>query len=231
MRSLVTLLALLTPVLAFGQTAPGARPTPRPDMRQGAAAFAMRAPDEGSPFFADREAAKVALEKAGTSNSNAEGVATYPRVKDSPNSASAMFTGFFTEMFASIKFKTIARNEKTTEKLRIEPAHFELSKNKELDSTYTVQNNTGKLMRLNFATTQRIDLVTTDASGKIIDKWSDDRAATPQDGIIIINPKERIQYDEKIPTREMKPAQSYTIQSEVVGYPDYTVSKTVVPAP
>lgn len=230
MRSLVTLLALLVPALAFGQAAPGARPTPRPDMRQGAAAFAVRTPDEGSPFFADREAAKVALEKVGTNNNNPEGVAIYPKVKDSPNSASAMFTGFFTEMFASIKIKTI-HNEKTTEKLRVEPAHFELSKNKELDTSYTVQNNTGKLMRLNFATTQRIDLVTTDASGKIIDKWSDDRAATPQDGIIIINPKERIQYDEKIPTREMKPAQSYTIQSEVVGYPDYTVSKTVVPAP
>ncbi|CAN5812955.1 hypothetical protein BH09VER1_BH09VER1_33300 [soil metagenome] len=199
-------------------------------MRQGAEAFAMKAPDEGSPFFSEREAAKVALEKEGTTNTNQNGVAIYPRAKESPNSASAMFTGFFTEMFASVKFKTL-HNEPTTEKLKIEPAHFELSKHKELDTIYTVQNNTGKLMRLNFATTQRIDLVTTDASGKVIDKWSDDRATTPQDGIIIINPKERIQYDEKIPTREMKPEQSYTVQSQIVGYPDYTVSKTVVPAP
>ena len=123
------------------------------------------------------------------------------------------------------------RNEKTTEKLTLEPPHFELSKKKELDATYTVRNNTGKLMRLDFSTTQRIDLITTDASGKVVDRWSDDRAATPQDGIIIINPKERIQYDEKVPTREMKPSQSYTIQSELTGYPDYTVSKTVVPSP
>ncbi len=230
MRVLATILALVTPVVVYAQNAPGARPTPRPDMRQGAEAFAIRPPDEGSPFFEERNAAQVALASVGTDNNKESGVAIYPKVKDSPDSATAMFTRFFTTMFSSVKWRTV-HTEKTTEKLQLQPAHFELSKQKELDATYTVKNNTGKLMRLDFTTTQRIDLVTTDASGKVVDRWSDDRTTQPQDGIIIINPKERIQYDEKVPTRDMKPAQSYTIQSQVVGYPDYTVSKTVVPSP
>jgi len=230
MRYVVTLLALLAPTVVFAQTAPGAKPTPRPDMRQGVEAFALRPPDEGSPFFTDREAAKAALDQGTVQHTEQDAVAIYPRVKNSPDSASAMFTKFFTEMFASVKFKAL-RNEKTTEKLQLEPPHFSLSKQKDIDATYTVRNNTRKLIRLDFSTTQRIDLITTDASGKVVDRWSDDRAAQPQEGIIIINPKERIQYDEKIPTREMKPAESYTIQSEVTGYPDYTVSKTVVPSP
>lgn len=240
-KAAVSLLAALVPVVAaVAQNAPGAKATPKPDMLEGAAAFAVRPPDEGSPFFAERQAAVVALSKetvvqtppqdANVQVVNPQMVAIYPRTKNTPDSASAMFTKFFTEMFSSIKFHTV-HYEPTTEKLQIEPKNVSLNKNKELETTYTVTNNTGKLIRLDFNTTQRIDLVTTDASGKVVDRWSDDRASTPQDGIIILNPKERIEYNEKIPTREMKSGESYTIQSEMVGYPDYTVSKTIIPSP
>ena len=67
--------------------------------------------------------------------------------------------------------------------------------------------------------------------GKIIDKWGADRNFSPTEGIVIINPNERIQYDQPLPTRQMKPGESYNIQANVVGYPEYTSSTTVVPAP
>ena len=111
------------------------------------------------------------------------------------------------------------------------PRSFPWSERRELDTTYTVRNNTKKIIRLDFNTTQRIDILTSDASGKVIEKWSEDRAFQLQEGIVIINPKERIEYSEKVATREMKPSETYTIKADVVGYPDYTATTTSRPRP
>ena len=157
-------------------------------------------------------------------------MATFPKSKDSPDSATVIFTKFFTEMFASVKFGRL-RVEKTTQNLAVEPSEFSLAERRELNSTYTVRNNTKKIIRLDFNTTQRIDILTSDASGKVIEKWSEDHGFQVQEGIVIINPKERIEYPEKVATREMKPSETYTIKADVVGYPDYTATTTVTPSP
>ena len=48
---------------------------------------------------------------------------------------------------------------------------------------------------------------------------------------MIINPRERIEYSEKVATREMQPSETYTIKADVVGYPDYTADDGVTPSP
>jgi hypothetical protein len=159
-----------------------------------------------------------------------DSVATYPRSKDSPDSVTTMFTRFFTDMFASVRLGRL-RPEKTTQNLKIVPQAFSLAERRELDSTYTVRNNTKKIIRLDFNTTQRIDILTSDPAGKVVEKWSEDRAFQLQEGVVIINPKERIEYSEKVATREMKPLEPYTIKAEIIGYPDYTATTTVTPSP
>jgi hypothetical protein len=222
MKSLAILLALVAPGILLAQQAPGAKPTPKPAVSYPASAFAVIPRDEGSPFFAERQSAKLALPE--------DTVAVFPKSKDSPDSVTTIFTKFFTDMFASLKFGRL-RAEKTTQNLAVDPSEFSLSERRELDTTYTVRNNTKKMIRLDFNTTQRIDILTSDASGKAIEKWSEDRAFQLQEGIVIINPKERIEYSEKVATREMKPSETYTIKADVVGYPDYTATTTVTPAP
>ncbi|PTX96962.1 hypothetical protein DB345_07235 [Spartobacteria bacterium LR76] len=197
---------------------------------QAAAAFAVRPLDESSPFFVQRERAKFDLSQAGQARAADANVAVYPRVKNSENAASTMVTRFFTDMFSSIHIGRL-RQEPTTETLTIEPKSFSVGDRRELDTTYVVRNNTNKLLRLDFTTSQRLEIITRDAAGNVIDKWSDDRAFKPQEGIIIINPKERIQFNETVPTRDMKPAEPYTIQADVVGYPDYSANKIVTPSP
>jgi hypothetical protein len=229
MKPFVLLLSLALPGAALAQTTPGAKPTPPPSPQQAAAAFAVTLPDEGSPFFAEREAARI-LATQPRVQAQQDALAVYPKVKDSEDSASAMFGKFFSEMFASVNLRKL-RGRPTTEKLTIEPPSFSLSDRREVEGTYTLRNNTGRLIRLDYETTQRIDIITRDANGNIIDRWSDDRAFQPQEGIVIINPKERIEYREKIPTRDMKAGESYTIQAEVVGYPEYTATQQVTPAP
>ncbi|MFZ0711777.1 MAG: BsuPI-related putative proteinase inhibitor, partial [Terrimicrobiaceae bacterium] len=144
--------------------------------------------------------------------------------------ATTIFSKFFTDMFASVKLGRV-RPEKTTQALTVEPSEFSLAERRELDATYTVRNNTKRLMRLDFNTTQRIDIQTTNPSGKVIEKWSDDHAFQFGEGVIFINPQERIEYSEKVATREMKPSETYTIKADVVGYPDYTATAPVTPSP
>jgi hypothetical protein len=227
MKPLVLLFSLSLPGLALAQTAPGAKPTPPPSAQQAAAAFAVTQPDEGSPFFAEREAARI-LSTQPSAQARQDALAVYPKVKNSDDSATAMFGKFFSEMFSSINLRKL-QGRKTTENLTIEPPTFSLNDRREVEGTYTLRNNTGKLIRLDYTTSQRIDILTKDASGNVIDRWSDDRAFKPQEGIVILNPQERIEYREKIPTRDMKAGQAYTIQADVVGYPEYTATQPVTP--
>jgi len=228
MKSFAILLALVVPGILLAQVAPGAKPSPKPAVSYPASAFAVIPPDEGSPFFAERQSAKFAMSQEGQAAEDS--VAVFPKSKDSPDSVTTIFTKFFTDMFASVKLGRL-RAEKTTQNIAVDPSEFSLSERRELDTTYTVRNNTKKIMRLDFNTTQRIDILTSDASGKVIEKWSEDRAFQLQEGIVIINPKERIEYSEKVATREMKPSETYTIKADVVGYPDYTATTTVTPSP
>ena len=228
MKSFAILLALIAPGILLAQEAPGAKPSPTPAVSYPASAFAVIPPDEGSPFFAERQSAKSAMSREGQAVE--DGVAVFPKSKDSPDSVTTIFTKFFTDMFASVKLGRL-RAEKTTQNIAVDPSEFSLSERRELDTTYTVRNNTKKIMRLDFNTTQRIDILTSDASGKVIEKWSEDRAFQLQEGIVIINPKERIEYSEKVATREMKPSETYTIKADVVGYPDYAATTDVTPSP
>jgi hypothetical protein len=157
-------------------------------------------------------------------------VATYPRAKNSPDSVTTMFTRFFTDMFSSIRLGRL-RAEPTSEELKIEPTQFSLGDRRELDATYIVRNNTKKIIRLDFNTTQRIDILTFDPNGKVVEKWSEDRLFMLQEGVVIVNPKERIQYSEKVATRDMKPGETYSIKADVVGYPDYSAEHSVTPSP
>jgi Intracellular proteinase inhibitor len=226
MKYALLILAAMAPTVAMAQTVDHPR---KLTSTAAATAFSVQPPDEGSPFFSVREAALSYASQQAT-NPSQDQVAIYPKVKNSPGSAAAMFNHFFTDMFASVKLGTLHQTP-STQTLTITPQDFSLQDRRDLDTVYSVRNNTSKMVKLAFPTTQRIEITTTDSSGTVIDKWSDDRAFEPQDGLVVINPKERIEYRETVPTREMKPAQPYAIQSSVVGYPDYTVEKTVTPRP
>jgi hypothetical protein len=216
MKSFAILLALVAPGILLAQQTPGAKPSPKPAASSPASPFAVIPPDEGSPFFAERQSAKFAMSQEGQALLEGDSVAAFPKSKDTPDSATTIFTKFFTDMFASVKLGRL-RAEKTTQNIAVAPSEFSLSERRELDTIYTVRNNTKKIIRLDFNTTQRIDILTSDAAGKVIEKWSEDRAFQLQEGIVIINPKERIEYSEKIATREMKPSETYTIKADVIS--------------
>jgi len=134
---------------------------------------------------------------------------------------------FFKDLFGSLK---VRKDPPFQSILKVEPKNFQLEERRELSTTFSVANHTKRPVVLEFPTEQRIDLEVRDGSGSVIEKWSEDRSFSPEEGFVVVNPKERIEYSEKIATREMQPGKTYHIDAKVEGYPEHQASTTVVPS-
>ncbi len=182
-------------------------------------------PVEDSPFFVIQ---KDDRERSGPRNKGPAKTASnaYPQNKNSEVSAGRMFTGFFTDMFSSVQ---IGGKGSAGSKLEVDPPSFSLDDRREVGVNFTVYNKTGKLIKLDFPNSQRIEILVRDPDGKVIDKWSDDRAFEDETGIVMINPDERIEYRERIATRDMQPGVTYTIEASLANNPEYTRTTEVTP--
>jgi hypothetical protein len=227
----LSFLALAVTSFAMAQEA---APRPTPTFAEAVSAFAVQTPDESSPFFADRELAKMERTASARgevfSASGPNDTAIYPKVRDSDNNAGDTFLGFFTDMFSSVRVGKL-RADPTTPTVRVEPREFSLSDRREVDVTYAIKNNTGKIMRIDYPTTQRIEIITSDPNGQVIDRWSDDRAFTAEEGIVFVNPGERIEYSEKLPTRDLKAGEIYTVTGDAAANEGFTATQRVTPTP
>ena len=194
-------------------------------MRDASTPFAWTPPDESSPFFVSSEVLRMDVQEKQLAMSPSSG---YPRVKKGPDPAFVQMKSFFTGMFASVNSRggRVAQDEAT---LEVSPKDPSLKENRELAVTYTVRNTSKKMSRIEFPTSQRIEIITRNPTGGVIERWSDDRSFQPQEGIVIINPKERIEYQEKISTRDMKPGQTYSIDASLATQPDFAMQQQVTP--
>ncbi len=181
-------------------------------------------PEKESPFFVlnDQQENPGRKEKKNLASPANQ----FPLNKTSEKSSTKMFTRFFTDMFASVHLT----KSHSDSKLLIEPEKFSIDDRRELTVTYTVMNRTARLVKLDFPTSQRIEILVRDGNGKVIEKWSDDRAFDDVSGVVMINPGERIQYEEKIATRDMQPGQTYTIEASMANNPEFTRAVSVTPS-
>lgn len=181
-------------------------------------------PDKESPFFVLNNQSMNPGQRARKMINTPQN--DYPRNKGAEMSAGQMFSTFFTGMFSSVK---IVKKPGSGSKLLVEPAQFSVDERREITVTFSVENKTPKLVKLDFPTSQRIEILVRDGSGKVIDKWSDDRAFQDVSGVVMINPGEHIQYEERISTRDMMPGQTYTIEASLANNAEYTKTATVTP--
>ena len=194
------------------------------DIREAATPFEWTPPDESTPFFVSGQDFYAQEQKILSVTSPAS---QYPLVKKGPGSLSGQIRGFFTGMFASVKLRGAAPSEEAS--LTIDPVEPNLADTRELKVDYTIRNNSRRMARLDFPTSQRLEILTKNSSGAVIDRWSDDRSFQPQEGIVIINPNERIEYREKISTRDMKRGQTYEVEAMLKSDPDFRLQKSLVP--
>lgn len=113
--------------------------------------------------------------------------------------------------------------------LRSDPAEFKLADRRELRVFFTVRNVTKRAERLEFATSQRFDLSVISPDGKRIFQWSEDRAFEPVAASVMVNPRERIEYEATVPTRDMKGGSIYRVEAGLAGYPEITATTQLRP--
>ncbi len=218
---LILLAAGLLPLAAL-------EPVTTPTKVDPSLAFAIAPPDENSPFFLNSQLATKTRSADFAGRDLNDTIAEYPKSSKSPDSAVSQIKNFFGGMFSSVNLGPL-KTPPTTEKLAVDPEKFSLEERRELNVTYTIRNNTKNITRLEYPSSQRIDIVTYDSKGNVIDRWSDDRAFQPEEGIVVINPKERIEYQEKIPTREMKAGETYKVETLTTSTEKFRSEKTINP--
>ena len=203
--------ALTASALAHAQS-PSSQEKPTP--------FAINPPDESSPFF-------ITGKEYGDEQKEFYSRG-YPRVKRNQESLLVEAKNIFTKIVSSAHLGAGSEN-KPVASLDVQPTTPVLKDNRELSLTYSVKNNSKTMVRLDFQSTQRIEILTRKSSGAIIDRWSDDRAFQSQEGLVVINPNERLEYQEKIPTRDMKAGESYIVEASMKSTPNYQVEQKVLP--
>ena len=193
--------------------------------QDGSSAFAETPPDESSPFFVS---GGLQAEEVLTTELRSSPTTGYPRVKKGPNSTFGQMGRFFTGLVPSIH-PGGSRESSESASLVLNPQDPVLKDQRELGVTYTVRNNSNDLTRMEFPTAQHIEILARNASGAVVERWSDDRGFQRDEGIVVINPHERIEYQEKISTREMRIGQAYSVEAALKTQPDHSVSQPVNP--
>lgn len=113
--------------------------------------------------------------------------------------------------------------------LRSEPAEFPLSERREVRVFFTVRNTSKRAERLDFATTQRFDLIVVAPDGKRIFLWSEDRAFEPVSASVMVNPGERIEYEAAVPTRDMQAGGIYRVEAGLSGFAEIAAAGQLRP--
>jgi len=115
--------------------------------------------------------------------------------------------------------------------LDVSPDQIRLSTDHEIKVTVTVYNRSQKnAAHLDFPTSQRIEILVKDTSGKVVNTWSQDQLFTGDPASVTINPGERLVYNANVATREMTPGHPYVVEVSFPSYPELTVSRQVNPA-
>ncbi|MGA3170135.1 MAG: BsuPI-related putative proteinase inhibitor [Chthoniobacteraceae bacterium] len=114
-------------------------------------------------------------------------------------------------------------------KVDISPMPIQLSQDRELQVVFTIYNRTRQFIHLNFPTSQRIEILVLDSSGKTVETWSEDQSFTDDPATVTINPGERIEYTESVPTREMSAGEPCLIDVSFPSYPDLKIEQRVIP--
>src|SRR5215468_7945173 len=102
--------------------------------------------------------------------------------------------------------------------LQITPQTVKLSEVRQLNVKVTLANLSKRPVTLDFPTTQRIEIYLTNSAGEVLTRWSENHAIADNPATILINPSERIEYNETISTRELTPNKVFIAE---VFFPQY----------
>lgn len=143
-------------------------------------------------------------------------------VEEAPeDTVASQIKHFFKDMFKTVKFGGI-RGKYIGTAIKLEPEkEVVLKDHRDFVVQLAVVNKTGRMLKLDFPTSQRIEILLRDSAGNVVERWSEDQAFSQVAGVVTINPNERIEYRERISTREMKAGEKYTVEATLFNYPEH----------
>ncbi len=95
-----------------------------------------------------------------------------------------------------------------------------LTEMRQLPVHVLLTNRGDHAVELDFPTEQRIEILLHDSTGRVVTRWSENRAFEEQPGALLINPNEHVEYSETIATRELTPGKVFTVEVVVPAYPE-----------
>jgi hypothetical protein len=124
-----------------------------------------------------------------------------------------------------------ARLRGLTVDLLITPQTIKLSEVRQLGIKLTLANISKRPVTLDFPTNQRIEIYLMNSEGNILTKWSDNHAIAEKPATILINPQERIEYNETIATRDLTPNKVFIAEVFFPQYPELHVRQKFLAVP
>lgn len=120
-----------------------------------------------------------------------------------------------------------------TLELKTAPDPVKLGETREINVTLIVRNNSKVTANLKFANSQLIEILLREPdTGKVVSQWSADRTFGVESRYVVINPKERLEYNEPITTRELKAGKAYNLEAYFIGYDqELRATKVIIPQP
>lgn len=115
--------------------------------------------------------------------------------------------------------------------VELPPDPVKLSEVRQLPVKVTLTNRGEHAVELNFPSEQRIEILLRDSSGKVVTRWSENRAFADTVGTVLINPSEHIEYSETIATRELAPGKVFTVEVTMPAYPELDAKRKSLTAP
>lgn len=112
--------------------------------------------------------------------------------------------------------------------MTVAPLPLHLSDTRQLKITIVLANISKRFVQLAFPTTQRVEILVRDDSGKIVTQWSEDQSFENSADYISINAGERLEYSASISTRDMTAGRKYTIEGFFPNYPDLIARQPLV---
>jgi hypothetical protein len=102
--------------------------------------------------------------------------------------------------------------------LRAEPAEFVLANHREIKIVFSLRNESRRLLRLDFPTAQHLEVTLRGPAGRPLFLWSEDRIFAPEESVVVVNPRERLEFEASVPTRDMVAGRIYTAEAVLSGY-------------
>jgi hypothetical protein len=113
--------------------------------------------------------------------------------------------------------------------MQLDPAVVKFPETRVLEVTIAVSNKSRKAVQMDFPTSQRIEVLVKNETGRILSRWSDDQRLEKEPGFVLVNPGERLEYAARISTREMVAGLPCQIEAFFPGYDRLRISRTVTP--